>query len=105
MERVGGKTPLKWYIREWRLHRGLTQEQLADRLDTNKGQISKLERGDQRMNDDWIAAIADALGIEPGELLFDPSRPSLNDLLRNATSEQVTQLREMAKILLGKSAA
>ncbi len=64
---------LKWFTREWRERKGLSQDQVAAQLDTNRGQISKLERGDLRMNDDWIAGIAKALKIEPAELLRDPT--------------------------------
>ncbi len=74
---ISTKTPvLKWFTREWREHRGMSQDQVAAFLDTNRGQISKLERGDLRMNDDWIAGIAHALRVEPSDLLHDPAHRS-----------------------------
>lgn len=105
MEKIGPKSPLRWYLREWRKKKGLSQEQLANRLDTNKGQISKLERGDQRMNDDWIAGLANALDIEPGDLLRDPEAPTLNDLLRSASPEQMQEIRAIAQIMLRRKAS
>ena len=79
------KRPVRWYLREWREHKGLTQEELAELLGTWKGQISKLETGAQQFNDKWIAACSTALGIEPGDLLRDPTAPKLDDLLRSAS--------------------
>lgn len=102
MPRIGPKRPLKWYLKEWRVHKGLTAERMADRLDTNKGQISKLERGEQRMNDDWIYGYAEALGIEPADLLKPPDAPSVDDLLRGATPEQYEQVRSVIRIIVGK---
>ncbi len=105
MDRIGRKAPLRWYLREWRLHKGVTAERLAERLDTNKGQISKLENGRQRMNDEWIIGYADALGVEPRDLLRDPKSPDLTGLLAKATPDQIAKIREIAEIIIGKSAA
>lgn len=107
MEQTGNDRALRrleWFIKEWRQRKGLTQEQLATRLDTNKGQVSKLERGDQRMNDYWILGISEALGISPGDLLTPPDRPTLDDLLREASQEQVSKIRDIVRAFLGKSA-
>jgi len=105
MTRIGQRRPVKWYIKEWRVHKGLTLERMAERLETNKGQISKLERGDQRMNDSWIAGYAEALGIEPSQLLRDPEAPTINDLLSGATPDQIEKIKSIAAVILGKSAA
>ena len=87
MDRIRGSRPLRWYVREWREKFRLSQEQLANRLETNKGQISKLENQKQRLNDDWVIGVSEALGIEPRDLLRDPSAPTLEDLLRGASPE------------------
>jgi len=105
MDRIGRNSPLRWYLREWRLHKGVTAERLAERLETNKGQISKLENGRQRMNDEWIIGYAQALDIEPRDLLRDPKSPDISDLLAKATADQVKKIREIAEIIIGKTAA
>ena len=105
MDRIGPRAPLHWYLKEWREHLGLTQERVAERLGTNKGQVSKLERGEQRMNDNWIAGFADAIGIDPADLLRDPKAPTISDLLRGATPDQVEQIRSIVAVIVGKSAA
>lgn len=60
----------KWFLREWRTHRGLTQERLAERLGTSKGHISDLEVGRRRYNQDQLEALAAALDCEPADLLI-----------------------------------
>lgn len=104
MQRIGSSKPLRWFTREWREAKGLSQDQVAERLETNRGQISKLERGELRMNDDWIAGISYALGIEPSELLRDPRIPSQADMLRGASPDQERQIREFAEFIMKKSA-
>ena len=67
----------KWFLREWRKHRGLTQERLADLLGWNKGDVSNLERGARRYNQDQLEALADALRCEPADLIMrDPLQPT-----------------------------
>lgn len=105
MDRIGQSGPLRWYLREWREHLDLTQDRVAERLGTNKGQISKLERGEQRMNDSWIAGFSEALGVDPADLLRDPKAPTLSDLLRGATPDQMEKIRSIVAVIVGKSAA
>lgn len=63
-------------LRQWRKHRGLTQERLAERLGTSKGYISDLENGKQRYNQQHLEALAEALDCDPVDLLIrDPTDP------------------------------
>jgi transcriptional regulator with XRE-family HTH domain len=86
--RIGPRRPFRHYLREWREKRGLTQQQLADKLDTGKDQISRWESGKRDMGAAVIAALSEALQIEPGDLFRDPSIPSADELLRNASPEE-----------------
>lgn len=66
----------RWFLKEWRTHRGLTQQQLAERLETTKSVISALENGKQRWNQDIIELAAEALNCEPVDLIMrDPTAP------------------------------
>ena len=67
---------VKNYIREWRNKRGLSQEQLAAEIGTTKSKVSKLERGDQRLDTGWMSKLAGALGVSPVDLLVAPSMKS-----------------------------
>jgi transcriptional regulator with XRE-family HTH domain len=56
-------------LREWRRIRGLTQDQLAQKVGTTKAVISNLERGDRGLSADWLLKLGPALGVDPGALL------------------------------------
>lgn len=74
------------FIREWREYRGLTQEQLADRLEDVMGQgsLSRLERGLTGYTQASLEAIADALGCDVADLLGRlPGAPSELTLIVN----------------------
>jgi transcriptional regulator with XRE-family HTH domain len=64
------------FLREWREHRGLTQEQLGDRMGMSRPQISKIERGMAQYSQEFIEAAAYALRCEPVDLIMrDPTAP------------------------------
>ncbi len=65
-------TPIVLRIREYRLKRGLTQEELADRASTRQATISDLETGrTQRVELDLLQRLADALRCKPKDLIGD----------------------------------
>jgi transcriptional regulator with XRE-family HTH domain len=65
----------KTYIREWRKHRGLNQEQLAARVETTQETISRLERGEIAYTQPMLEAVAEALNCGPADLIMrDPSK-------------------------------
>ena len=53
-------------IKEWRLRRGLSMQALAERADTSRQQIHKLERGERRLTEEWMRRIANILGLRTG---------------------------------------
>jgi transcriptional regulator with XRE-family HTH domain len=69
--------PAKHYIKEWRRYRGLTQEQLASRLDVDRTTVSKIEGAKQEYSQGFLEAAADALRCDPADLIMrDPTQPS-----------------------------
>lgn len=58
------------FIAEWRSFRGLTQEQLAGRVDMSTSSISQLESGKQGYSQSTLEALAAALNCEAGDLLM-----------------------------------
>jgi transcriptional regulator with XRE-family HTH domain len=65
------------FLREWRLHKGLTQEQLADKVGTTKAVISLLETEQRPLSSKWLRKFAEALGTTPGRILdVDPNEVS-----------------------------
>src|SRR3954447_17975404 len=64
------------YVREWRKHRGLTLEKVADRMDMTPGHISLLERGQRGYTQETLEAVAAALQTDVASLLIrDPTDP------------------------------
>lgn len=65
----------KTFLKEWRKHRGLTQEQLAERLGLTQATVARIERGNIAYTQPVLEAIAEALRCEPADLIMrDPSR-------------------------------
>lgn len=69
--RIGPKHPRHIYLQEWRESRGLTGQQLGDRLGVSKGTISRWESGKRVPNTNVLEALAEALST-PVETLFGP---------------------------------
>jgi transcriptional regulator with XRE-family HTH domain len=63
-------------LRRLRHAKGISQEDLAYEADVNRTYLSKLEKGVSYPGLEIIAKLADALGIEPAELLRLPSDES-----------------------------
>jgi len=85
--RIGPRKPVKLYLAEWRESRNLTQQQLADRLETSDVTVSRWETGKRRPDDDAKSAIAWVLGIEVVDLYRHPDMPSADALLRSAPQD------------------
>ena len=56
-------------IRKYRKECGLTQEQLADKINATKSRVSNWEQGINRPDADIIADLCRALNVSPSDLL------------------------------------
>lgn len=99
--RIGPKKPFRLYIAEWREHRHLTQQQLADRLGTSDVTVSRWETRKRQPDLNAQAAIAEALDIEPFDLRRHPDQPSADALLRGQPVEVKEQAIRLIKALVG----
>lgn len=90
------RRPSRIYVKEWLDYRNTTAAHLADQLEVNAGQISKLMNGRQRYNQDWLERIAYALECDVQDLYRPPSDPKANELLAKMEPE----VRERAMRLL-----
>ena len=64
------------YLRQWREFRGLTLEQLAERVESTHTTLSRIERGLQPYGQALLETLAVALGTDTGSLIMrDPSDP------------------------------
>lgn len=100
--RIKPKTPRRNFLAKWRAKKGMTQEQLAEHLDTYKGQISNWEGNKRAMGFAVQAALAEALDIEPSALFRDPDVPSADELLRDADPQIVNEAIEIIKVLIAR---
>ena len=93
-----------FYLKQWRLYRGLSQQQLADRLESSKGYISDLERGVRRYNQDLLEALAYALMCEPADLLMrDPTKEeAIWSIWESVPETDRPKVIEMIKVFSGK---
>lgn len=60
----------KTYFKEWREHRGLTQDQVADRIGTTKTRVSNKENRKEPYDQFYLEALAQALNTDPASLLM-----------------------------------
>jgi transcriptional regulator with XRE-family HTH domain len=58
------------YIRQWREHRGLNQDQLAERLEMTQSHLSMLENGKRGYTQETLEAVAHALQTDVASLLM-----------------------------------
>ena len=56
-------------LREARITKGITQEELADRADYSTVSISFFENGHRQPTISALISLEDALGLDPGELV------------------------------------
>lgn len=93
------------YLREWRKYRGLTQEQLAGRIDATAGAISQLENGLIGYTQSTLESLAVALNCQPGDILsrdpaLDDALADLRSILQAASApDQQRALRVLREML------
>ena len=90
------------FIRAWREDRGLTLEQLAERIGTTHATLSRIERGLQPYSQPMLEAIAEGLSTDPASLLMrNPADPEgIWSVWDNAKPGERRQIVEIAKTLI-----
>ena len=98
-----GNAP-RHFIREWRKFRGLTQSQLADRLDVAVSSISQLERGEQGYSQSMLEALAYAMRTDAASLIMrNPMADeiwSIEDQLRKAPEAKRREIIAVVETML-----
>jgi len=94
------------FIKEWRKHRGLTQEQLAERIGIARSYLTKIERGDRRYDQPFLEAAGDALRCEPADLIMrDPTAAeSIWSIWEQLSPTERTQAVAVIRAIRGASA-
>lgn len=94
--RIGRKKPLKLrrlYLKEYRERAGLSQDQLAERMETTKATISRIENGRRDYTGGFLEAAANALGLADGSVFYHP--PAEGDVFGKLASASPSE-RERA---------
>lgn len=95
------------FLKQHREARGLSAQQMADRLDLTRESLYRQEREPWRVNSDKQAEWAEALGIEP-EALWSPPRgpeapPSLDELVRDAPDDVKSMAVDIVRRLVNRA--
>lgn len=96
-------------IREVRILRNLTQEDLSELTDIGASSISKIESGHFHPTDENLEKIAKALKIEPYKLyMFNHQKDTktlisdLENILKSATEEEIKLVHRVVTSILDK---
>lgn len=101
--KIGQRRRAHLYITEWMAERGLSDDQLAGRLETDRTTIWRWRTQQHRLNPDKIAAIAFALDVEPAELFQPPGRRSIDALISGASDDLQATAFDVVKRLVGRT--
>jgi transcriptional regulator with XRE-family HTH domain len=74
LERIDGESVVAEFIRNLRVGAGLTQQELASRLNRRQSWISKLEAGDRRVEVIVFLQICRACGASPADAIANLER-------------------------------
>lgn len=80
------------FLREWRKHKGLTLEQVAERLHTTHATISRIERGKLPYNQPLLERLAEEYGTEPASLLMRDPKAQRWSILDDVTPVERNQV-------------
>jgi len=87
-------------VRKFRLLRGWSQEQLAERAGSSPKNLGRVERGEVNVGVDGLADLARALSVQIGDLFAEPAgRRAARSAIHVISSEDVAQLEKVADMV------
>lgn len=93
-------------IRDIRKKRRISQDRLAEKLDTTRGYISRVEHGAVTMGIDRLMEFCRALEVTPMDLLCDNSAEALNihealgELLKKGTKQDLELIYKLSQVII-----
>ena len=93
------------FFKQWREKRGLSQQRLAERLDTSVASVSRVESGKQPYTQDYLEALAVALDTDPASLIMrDPMDPeAIWSIWDNAKQGERKMILDIARTIVKKT--
>ena len=93
-------------LKQARMNKKITQENLAEKLDVSVAYISRIERGSTEINLKRLSEICTLLNVSFGEILDGTSSSSSNylstdfyNLLKNCPSEKIDIIYKVSKVI------
>ena len=93
-------------LKQARLAKNMTQEDLADKIDISVAFLSRVERGNTHINLTRLSEICSLLNISEGDILNGSSSTSsdymqsdFNELLKNCSPEKQKLIYNIAKVI------
>lgn len=96
------------FLREWREAKKVSQELIADAMDTDKSQVSRLEGDMRRVTVDWLEAYAEVLEVDREDLYRPPSKedtvgfPSIDRMIKDVDDSTRQQIFKIVAALTQK---
>ena len=90
-------SPYRHYLKEWREHRGLNQEQLGKIVRISSSVISRFETGERHMKLEVQFKFMVALRITPAQFFSSPDAPNLSALVSLVPPEDVAIVAKLVK--------
>lgn len=94
-------------LQKARLQKGLTQENLAEKLDVSIAFLSRVERGNIRVNLKRLSEICSILDMDEGSILSGTSEDSktyliedFNSLLENCPPDKLKLIYDIAQVII-----
>ena len=92
-------------VRAARKNRGLSQEELAEKVGISVTHMSHIETGNTKLSLQVLADLASALSVSTDSLLFPPSastktmQAEMNQIFSNCTEQQAIMLMEIVQLV------
>lgn len=94
-------------LKDARMAKNITQEELAEKIDVSVAYISRIERGSTHVNLKRLTDICNALDVSQGQILdgISPESDSylnsaFSDLLKNCPPEKMDLIYKIAKTIV-----
>lgn len=94
-------------LKQARLNKKITQEQLAEMIDVSVTYVSRIERGSTNINLKRLSELCDILEVSEGEILNGTSSTSpsyltkeFNDLLKSCPPEKIDLIYKIAEFII-----
>ena len=89
------------YLRQWREHKGLYQEELAKRVHVAKSVVSRFETDGRDIKLRMLFKFAKALGIQPWQLLYPVGTTPAQAVMAGMSDEErarfINSVKDLAK--------